>query len=371
MRGSFFSRRNGELTGRKLLVLVVDRDDDIERETGFRAPIVGKENLMKAAVEFAEKSPEDSDLNVMFAGIQLLDKLKEEGVEAEIALVAGDERDPVKGDLRIREDVERLKREIGADGAVVVSDGTEDELVIPIIQSVLSIVSVRRVVVEQMRGVEETYILLGKYLKKAIFEPRFSRIFLGVPGIILLSLVVLSFFGYLQYATFVVGVILGGAMIVRGFNLEGKIYEYWASSPIMFVSSTVATIFLVAGIVLFSYTIYSSQTIASIGTAIENSSPIFGLSAFSILVGKGIVKLINRSIRVWRDIVGMILTLIFIFAFMRLGDSLSTFKGGTNLDILRAAIFDSGFLEILIVGIGVAGILTVAITYIERKYLEK
>ncbi|MGC8752087.1 MAG: DUF373 family protein [Fervidicoccaceae archaeon] len=359
------------MTGKKILLLIIDRDDDIEKSTNLKAPIVGRENVLKAAINFAKYSPEDSDLNVMFAGIQLLDRLKEQGLDAEIALVAGNESDPVKGDLRIKSDVEKLKNELNADGAIIVSDGTEDELVIPVIQSVIPILSVKRVVVEQMRGVEETYILLGKYLRKAIFEPRFSRIFLGVPGIILLSVVLLSFMGYLQYATLVIGVILGGAMIVRGFNLEEKIYEYWASSPIMFVSSTVATIFLIAGAVLFSYTISSSQTISSVGIAIENSAPIFGLSVFSILVGKGIVKLINRSIKVWRDILGMILTLIFIFAFMRLGDSLSTAKGTTNLDILRIALFDSGFLEILIVGIGIAGLLTVAITYLERKYLEK
>lgn len=359
------------MADKKILILIIDRDDDIEKNTELKTPIIGKDNVLKAAIEFAKHSPEDSDLNVMFAGLQLYEKMREQNLEVEIALVAGDDKDPVRGDLRIKSDIEKLKNELNADGAIIISDGTEDELVIPIIQSVLPILSIKRVVVEQMRGVEETYILLGKYLKKAIFEPRFSRIFLGVPGILLLSMVLLSFVGYFQYATFVVGVILSGAMIVRGFNLEEKIYEYWASSPIMFVSSTVATIFLITGIVLFSYTIYSSQTLASVGIAIENSAPIFGLSAFSILVGKGIVKLINRNIKVWRDILGMILTLIFIFAFIRLGDYLSTASGTTNLDIIRVSLFDSGFLEILIIGIGIAGIFTMAITYIERKYLEK
>lgn len=356
---------------KKILVLIIDRDNDIEKVTGIKTPIIGKDELLKAAIEFAKLSPEDSDLNVIFAGLQLLEKLNNEGVKAEVALVGGDESDPVKGDLRIKNDVEKLKSSYGLDGAIIVSDGTEDELVIPVIQSVLPIVSVKRVVVEQLRGVEETYILLGKYLKKAIFEPRFSRIFLGIPGIIILSVVLLSFLGYLQYATLVIGIIISGAMIVRGFNLEEMIYEYWASSPIMFVSSTVATIFVVIGAILFFYTLSSTQTIYGVGAAIENSSPVFGLSVFSVLIGKGIIKLINRSIKVWRDIIGMILTLIFIIAFMRLGDALSRAEGNTTLEILKSAIFASGFISILLIGVGAAGLLTIAITYIERKYIEK
>ncbi|MEM0061617.1 MAG: DUF373 family protein, partial [Fervidicoccaceae archaeon] len=359
------------LSEKKILLLVIDRDNDIEKYTGLKAPIIGKEELLKAAIEFAKHSPEDSDLNVMFSGLQLLEKMIKEGYNTEIALVAGDESDPVKGDLRIRNDVERLKRELSVDGAIVISDGTEDEVIIPVLQSIIPIISVRRVVVEQLRGVEETYILLGKYIRKAIFEPRFSRIFLGVPGILLLSLVILSFIGYLQYATLVIGIILSGAMIVRGFNLEEKIYEYWASSPIMFVSSSVATILIVTGTVLFFYTVSSSPSIYSVGSAIENSSPIFGLSIFAILVGRGIIKLINRSIKVWRDIIGMILTLIFVFAFMRFGDALSSRTEKTTLDALHTAIFSSGFLDILVIGIGAAGLLTVAITYIEKKYFEK
>ena len=70
-----------------------------------------------------------------------------------------------------------------ANGAVIVSDGEDDESVIPIIQNVLPIVSVRRVVMRVSRSVEYSYAVLGRYLRAIVFDTRYSKFFLGVPGI--------------------------------------------------------------------------------------------------------------------------------------------------------------------------------------------
>ncbi|AFH43183.1 DUF373 family protein [Fervidicoccus fontis] len=352
----------------KVLLLVVDRDNDIERVTGKSTPIFGKDDVFKIAVEFALKSPEDSDLNVMFSALQLYEKLRNEGMDVEIAVVGGHETDSIKADMKIRDAVKFLKEKTGVTGIIMVSDGTEDELTLPVIETILPVISIKRVVVEQWRGVEETYILIGKYLKKAIFEPRFSKIFLGLPGAIILAFVILDFFGYIQYGVMVAGFLIGGAMIIRGFNLESKIYELWASSPIMFISSTIATIFLISGAVIFGYTLYSEYNIRSWGEALQSATPLIGLSIFSIYIGKGIVKIIERNIRIWRDVLGMIVTLIFIIAFLRLGQYLTTYPGGTALDILRSSLFDSGFLEILLVGLVIAGALTLIIAYLEKRF---
>lgn len=352
----------------RMLILVVDRDNDIGESTGWSTPIVGIDQVRRAAMEFAVARPEDSDVNVMFAGIQMYERLRSEGRDVEIAVVGGDARDLVRADLRISGQLRDLKERLGFEEVLLVSDGAEDEAIIPIVQSFARVVGVRRVVVEQMRGIEETYILLGRYLKKAVMEPRFSRLFLGIPGLLLLSLVGLYVSGYLDYAAAIAGLLIGGAMVIRGFNLEEKIYEFWGSSPIMFIASTLSTISLITGVALMVNSLRNyGLTLHGLGDGISASTPFIGLSVFSILVGKAVVKLINRDVKVWHDIVGMVLTVIGIVAFSNLGEALLLLPQNPGSQGLRMVLFESGFVQLMLVGIGVSGLLTLIATLIERK----
>ena len=349
------------------LVLIVDRDDDLGQVTKKDTPIVGRENVLKAAVEFGEKKPEDSDLNVIFAGLQLFDKLKKDGFDVEIAITGGHPYDTVKADLKLREEVLKLKEKTGVNGIIMVSDGADDEAVLPILQSILPVISVRRIIVEQWRGVEETYILIGRYIKKALLDPRFSKLFLGIPGLIILSLAALDILGYLKYAAVITGVLLGAAMLIRGFNLEEKLYEYWVSSPIMFIASSLSTISLVIGIGVLANTLAGGLNMKSMGIAVANSVPFIGMTAFAVLVGKSIIKLLNKDIKVWRDIIGMTITIITILAFAQLGEALIKYSSIGGVSGIRLAFFESGFVEILLIGIGLSGVLMVIASFLEKK----
>jgi putative membrane protein len=351
----------------KTLILIVDRDDDIGQATGLETPIYGRDKILEAALEFGRKKPEDSDLNVIFAGIKLYDKLREEGNDVEIAIVGGHPYDSVKADMKLREEVQQLKDKLGVNSVIIMSDGADDEAVIPVVQSILPVTSVKRVVVEQWRGIEETYILIGKYIKKALLDPRFSKLFLGVPGLIILSLAALDILGYLRYATVITGILLGAAMFIRGFNLEEKIYEYWASSPIMFIASSLSTISLVIGVGILANILSSGLNIKNLGSAIVDSTPFFGMTAFSVLVGKSIIKLLQKDIRVWRDIIGMVITIISIIAFNQLGSALIKYSSIGGVTGIRIAFFESGFVEILLIGIGLSGVLMVIASILEKK----
>ena len=156
---------------RRILVLYVDRDDDIGVKAKIKTPIIGREDNLKAALSFALSDPEDSDVNALFAAIQLFDSLKKQkDVICEIATISGSPNGGIEADLRIREQLDEVLNRFKPDGVVLVSDGVDDEQVAPIIQSKIPIVSVRRVVVVQSRGVEETYMVLVKYLKKLYEE---------------------------------------------------------------------------------------------------------------------------------------------------------------------------------------------------------
>ena len=66
---------------------------------------------------------------------------------------------------KILKEIKKVLEKFSANGAVIVSDGEDDESVVPVIQNVLPVVSVQRVVMKVSRSVEYSYAVFGKYLK--------------------------------------------------------------------------------------------------------------------------------------------------------------------------------------------------------------
>ncbi len=352
---------------KRILVLAVDIDDDIGR-VGIQTPVIGRASLMKAAVDFALKRPEDSDTNVLFSALSLAEKLSKEGYDVEVALVAGDPIDPIKADLRIREQVEAIVRALNVDGIVLVSDGAEDERVIPILQSIAPIISVKRVIVEQLRGVEETYILIGRYIKKVIEEPRFARLFLGVPGMVLAIISALALLNMLQYALTVAFLIIGLAMIVRGFELDQKIQDWWASSPITSVALILSSISFVIGIGVAVFSVQqTSSTIHAIASVINVLTPFIGFSITAIFTARAIVKIMSNDTRVWHDVAGLIITAMMVIALYNLAQTLSRLPATAGPESVLEAIIESRILLWLFATIIVAIILTTIFTLVEDK----
>jgi len=352
----------------KLLVLIIDVDNDIGMATKTKTPIAGEENVRRLAFSFAMERPEDSDVNVVFAGLQLYYKLKEEGRDVEIAVIGGDARDYVRASLMINDQVKHLKEKLGVGEAIIVTDSPVDEVMLPVVQSHLKIAGVKRVIVEQWRGVEVTYTLIARYIKKALTEPRFSRTFLGVPGAILLLVGLLKLTGYLDYAVAMAGILMGGVMVVRGFGLEDKLYEYWGSSPIMFIASLLATVLLIAGVGLIANSIREhGLSLYGLGDGISAAAPLLGLAAFSVLVGKSVIKLLSRDIKVWHDIVGMVLAIVFAVSFSRLGEALLSLPEGASSQLLKSVLIESGFVQLMLAGIGLSAVLTLIARALEGR----
>jgi putative membrane protein len=166
-----------------LLVLCVDLDDDLGRKTGMETPVIGREEVRKAAVALAIADPEDSDVNVLFEGVHLVDSFDDE--EVEVAAVTGVDGREVEANRKVGEEVDRVLAELdtGEDvRAIVVTDGAQDESVLPVIRSRVYIDSVRRVVVRQAQDLESMY-----YTIKQVLDDPETRGTLLVPlGILLL-----------------------------------------------------------------------------------------------------------------------------------------------------------------------------------------
>jgi putative membrane protein len=166
-----------------LLVLCVDLDDDLGRKTGMETPVVGREAVRKAAVALAIADPEDSDVNVLFEGLHLVETIDDEAVE--VAAVAGVDGREVEANRQVGEEIDRVLAELGTGEdvrAIVVTDGAQDESVLPVIRSRVSIDGVQRVVVRQAQDLESMY-----YTIKQVLDDPETRGTLLVPlGILLL-----------------------------------------------------------------------------------------------------------------------------------------------------------------------------------------
>ncbi|MEM5872089.1 MAG: DUF373 family protein, partial [Candidatus Aenigmatarchaeota archaeon] len=102
-----------------------------------------------------------------------------------------------------------------SDYVILVTDGMDDEYVVPIIQSRIPILSIRRIIVKQAEQLESGYYAIKDFLKETLENPKFARLFFGLPAIVLLLYAILGETGW-RIILLVVGVYL----FIKGFKLE-------------------------------------------------------------------------------------------------------------------------------------------------------
>jgi len=219
----------------KLLVICIDRDNDVGEKAGITTPVIGRDACIEAAQRLALEDPEDADSNSIFAAIKTYEDLISKGYQAEVITVAGVKSKGVQADEKILEETKKALEKFSANGAVIVSDGEDDESVVPVIQNILPVVSVQRVVMKVSRSVEYSYAVFGKYLKMIAYDKKYSKFFLGVPGILLLIGGVATVVGYTTEITAVLVSILGGAFLIRAFDID-RAWSNWAKpTPMGFI----------------------------------------------------------------------------------------------------------------------------------------
>jgi putative membrane protein len=243
----------------KLLILCVDRDDDLGNKTGAITPIIGREDCLKAAMALGIKDPEESDTNSIFSGISIYDEYIKSGVDVEVAVICGDKDVGIKSDKALADQIETVLKKVEPKSAVLVSDGAEDEFIYPILSSRIKIDGVKRVVVRQTRNVESLYYMFAKQLQ----DERVRRKFV-LP--LALALIVFSTFFILtelakviypnasipDIGWAIVFLTLGIYIVIKAYNLDEPIKAMskdakTAISTIPFVM--LAGIIIIAGII--------------------------------------------------------------------------------------------------------------------------
>jgi len=247
------SQRTGKIekdvnasTSNKLLVICIDRDNDVGEKAGITTTVIGRDACIEAAQRLALEDPEDADSNSIFAAIKTYEDLISKGYQVEVVTVAGDKNRGVQADEKILLETRKILEKFSANGAIIVSDGEDDESVIPVIQNVLPVVSVQRVVMKVSRSVEYSYAVFGKYLKMLAYDSKYSKFFLGVPGILLLIGGIATVFEITGEIFAVLVSILGGAFLIRAFDID-RAWSSWSKpTPMGFIRMFT----MVAGVLL-------------------------------------------------------------------------------------------------------------------------
>jgi len=235
----------------KFLVLCVDRDDDLGTKAKVTSPVVGRDAALTAATKLALADPEEADANAIFAAVKKYDELVRAKTPCEVAVVCGEVNRGFEADRKLGRQITSLLSGSAYSGVVLVSDGGDDEQVVPIIQSIKPIVSVERVAVKHSESVEETYQVLGKYLRMLVFDPHYSKYALGVPGLIFVLVGILIAVGQTAVAALVTLLVLGGAFLVRGFGVDRTVAGMLQRGPTGYIrlfSLVAGVIVVIAGI---------------------------------------------------------------------------------------------------------------------------
>ena len=308
-------------TANKLLVICIDRDDDLGRKTGISTPVVGRNACIEAAQRLALEDPEDADSNSIFFAVKTYEDLVSKGYKTQVVVVTGVENRGVQADEKVASEIKSVLKKFSANGAVIVSDGEDDEMVIPVIQNVIPIISVQRVVMQVSRTIEHSYAVFGKFLKLVMYNPKYSKFFLGVPGILLLIGGIGAVTGYNVEIFAVLITILGGAFLIRAFDID-KAWTNWAKpTPEGFTRmfTLITGLILIAasvpaGITTVS-TVYTSGTVeianlltneVVIGQFVSGMIPFLWIGLGTIFVGILFSNWLNRKLRHISDILRII-----------------------------------------------------------------
>src|SRR5208283_2493682 len=274
-------------TQKRILILCVDRDGDIEVKTGIKTPLLGRTANLDGAVALALKDPEEPDANAMFEAVRLHDRLQNEKQPEEIfevATISGSELGGVSADRKLVAELNNLLDTFSANEVILVSDGYSDEAILPLIESRVPVSSVRRIVIKHSESIEETAAVFGKYVKLLVNNPRYARMALGLPGLLVFIFGVLwainnfVYPGAIDYYGITFVIVIGGFLLIKGFGVDRSAKDFYKwikeySPPPLPMQISNYTV--VAGILCIAVSVY-------LGVANVNNNVVFphGLDAW-------------------------------------------------------------------------------------------
>ena len=321
----------------KTLIICIDGDDDIGTKARVHTPVVGRTENMVAAAQLAVSDPEEADANAMFGAVKLYDRLiKDYPQESfQIATVAGTSDGGVEADRKMIRELGEVLKVYDASGVILVTDGYADEELVPIIQSRVPITSIHHVVVKHSKRIEETWAVFFRYLRMLVEDPYYSRVSLGVPGVLLVIFGFLIASNQLENAGMVTAFVLGIVLFIKGFGLDERLAAMRPRLPpsdrfLTLISGGIGVILALLGCyqgVTYAWKFlpadvkpfweigfWVGQLPDLAGAFFIRGTDLMVLGAAIALIGDGARHYIQKkTVKIWENVIG----LIFLF-WMRL-----------------------------------------------------
>ena len=295
----------------RVLVLSVDRDNDIGEKAGIRGPVIGREGVLKAASSLGLADPTDSDSNAMFEAVRLHDSMKKT-CHTEVAVLSGDKSVGVESDMKISRQLDSVIRKTRPDSVLLVTDGSEDEHILPIVQSRVPILSVNRVIVRQAEQLESGYYKIKDFIEESLENPKYARLIFGLPAI---ALILYALFG-LEGWRFVLG-IFGVYLFLKGFKLDNYIMAAIGELKSSLTTRRFAFFSYIVGLAIAALASYRGYEAALgwINTGILETASAFTAASVYFFFLAGAFAWIGRSISVEeRSVKGILGVIVFGFA---------------------------------------------------------
>ncbi|MGE5188242.1 MAG: DUF373 family protein [Betaproteobacteria bacterium] len=392
-------RETQQQTQKRILILCVDRDGDLETKAAVKTPLLGRTANIDGAVSLALKDPEEPDANAMFEAVRLYDRLhneKQPDEVFEVATISGTDLGGVNADRKLVAELKNLQESFNPNEVILVSDGYSDEAVLPLVESRVPVSSVRRIVIKHSESIEETAAVFTKYIRLLIDNPRYARMALGLPGILVLIFGVLWYInslpgyqGALSYYGIAILVVLGGFLLLKGFGVDKATRDFytWARNyeppplPVQISNYTI-----IAGILCIAVSIYLGLVNVNVSVAPFQSdlgwwlgkipkiaaSFIYGVEF--LLVTGIIIVLLGRSIRLYFERNSKLLRNIALivtigWSYMVLDSTaalITSYDRGDSMGVGLNNVFFANFIFTIIVGI-LIGVASVLLIYIVNR----
>ncbi len=385
------NKETAQRTQTRILILCVDRDGDLEVKAGIKTPLLGRTANLDAAVALALKDPEEPDANAMFEAIRLYDRLQNEKKPEEIfevATVSGTELGGVSADRKLVGELNSLLEAFNANEVILVSDGYSDEAVLPLVESRVPVSSVRRIVIKHSESIEETAAVFTKYAKLLVNDPRYSRLALGLPGLLVLIFGIFWAFNVvyhvdMYYYGIAIATIVGCFMLLKGFGVDRAVknmYKWAREYTPPPLPMQISNYTIIAGILCIAVSVYLGiqnvnanlpptpvDTAGWIGL-LPGIAASFIKGIMDLMIVGAILVLVGRSLRLYFERDPKLLrtvALIVEVAWARMiFDSMASLLQQTQpIPIGFQSVFFVNFIWAIVVGIliGIASILLITI----------
>jgi putative membrane protein len=319
------------LVKERTLILCIDGDNDIGKKANIQTPILGRRLNLKSATKLAVSDPEEADANAMFGAIKLYDQLIEQYPDEifEIATIAGSTISKIEADRKMVKELTNILSNFNASGVILVTDGFADDELVPIIQSRIRITSIHHVVVKHSERIEETYAVIFRYMKMLIEDPYYSKVSLGVPGILLVIFGFLTASNQLENAGMVMAFVMGLILLLKGFGWDRRLAAIKPRLPpperwINLASSGLGGVVFLVGVIqgidyaysivplpimpFWNLTYWASNAANLLGAFIIHGADMISLGIGIAILGDGASTFIQdrEDTKVWGNVIGII-----------------------------------------------------------------